>query len=65
MKTYAEKIEDGRRMIADHKAALAAEHGLTDHPKLDALYRLAWEHGHASGFDEVASYFSDFAELLK
>lgn len=52
-------------MIANHKAALAAELGLTDHPKLDALYQLAWEHGHSSGFDEVANYFREFAELLK
>lgn len=64
-KSYAERIAETNQMIADHKARLAAEHGLTDHPKLDRLYELAWSHGHASGFSEVEFYFSEFADLLK
>lgn len=52
-------------MRAEHKARLAREEGLTDHPKLDLLYGLAWEHGHASGWTDIESYFREFAELLK
>lgn len=29
----------------------------------DKAYALAWEHGHASGYSEVESYFQDFADL--
>jgi hypothetical protein len=48
-----------------HKEWLAQECGLAEHPKLDLLYSIAWEHGHSSGFDEVANYFRDFARLLQ
>lgn len=63
--TFAQRIQRGRQKISDHKAQLAAEEGLSDHPKLDRLYALAWEHGHANGFDDVAYYFREFASLLK
>jgi len=64
-KTFAERIEEGRQAMARHKAECAAEEGLTNHPKLDQLYQLAWDHGHAGGFSEVANYFREFAVLLK
>lgn len=47
------------------KLALAKEHGLVNHPKLDLLYAKAWEHGHADGLSEVAYWFEDLAELVK
>lgn len=62
---WAERQAESTRLITEHKAKLAEEHGLVGHPKLDTLYDLAWSHGHASGFDEVRSYFEDFAQLLK
>lgn len=62
---YAERIEKDWKAREAHKALLAADEGLTDHPKLDKLYQLAWDHGHASGWGEVESYFHEFAELLK
>ena len=31
----------------------------------DRLFELAWEHGHSSGYREVAIYYDEFAELLK
>lgn len=49
----------------EQKARLAADEGIAGHPKLDALYSLAWQYGHSSGFSEVESYFREFAELLK
>lgn len=29
----------------------------------DAVWALAWEHGHSSGFSDVENYYGDFAEL--
>lgn len=46
-------------------ADLAAEHGLTGHPKEQKLFDLAWSHGHSYGLAKVASYYEEFAELLK
>ncbi len=48
-----------------HKAELADEHGLTGHPKLDLLYDIAWDMGHAYGFNEVGIHFQQMAKLLK
>lgn len=31
----------------------------------DAVYAVAWEHGHASGFGDVENYYGDFAELAR
>lgn len=38
---------------------------IENHPNADKLYSLAWEHGHSSGFVEVASYAEEFVGLMK
>ena len=45
---------------------LAHNHGMDRLPQSiqDALYSKAWEEGHAYGYDEVASHYSDMAELV-
>lgn len=63
--TYEERRKHGQLLIAEHKAKLAADYGVTNHPKLDALYQLAWDEGHASGFGEVEIYFGRFVELIR
>lgn len=45
--------------------ALFEQYGVTDNPKREKCYSLAWEHGHSAGYSEVANYFSDFVELIK
>lgn len=62
IKAYRE--ESGRLhelFIAD----LFAEYGVTDNPKADKCFYLAWQHGHSSGLEEVANYFNEFVELIK
>lgn len=56
---------DINRLHQLFRSDLEHEFGMVGHPKADALFRLAWEHGHASGHAEVASYYSEFAELAK
>lgn len=53
-----------RRLEDKLKADLEEELGLTNHPKKDVLWRLAWERGHSAGYGEVASYYEEMAELL-
>lgn len=44
---------------------LFEEFGVTDNPKKDKCFNLAWRYGHSVGFSEVYNYFSDFIELIK
>jgi hypothetical protein len=57
--------EAERQSILNFRQALFDEHGVSNHPKRNKAFDIAWEHGHASGFTEVANYFADLAELLK
>lgn len=59
------RYEKEAREKQAHKLELAKEHGLADHPKLDLLYEKAWQHGHANGWNEVAFWFEDLAELVR
>lgn len=71
--TIEQEYRDARLLYNSEEARLdrlffddlAAEFGVTGHPKLAKLERLAWDHGHASGLNEVASYYSDYVELIK
>lgn len=47
------------------KISLALKHSLKRDAKFDAAWRLAWDYGHASGFDEISYYFDDLAALIK
>lgn len=38
---------------------------VTDHPKRDKCYQLAWDLGHSAGMHEIANYFSSLVELIK
>jgi hypothetical protein len=38
--------------------------GITDNPRADKLYSMAWEHGHSVGYSEVYNYACDLAELI-
>lgn len=46
------------------KTTLFQLHGLTGHPKSEALFALAWDYGHAEGLESVAYIFEDFSILL-
>lgn len=52
-------------IISEFREALAKYYGVENHPKLDACWNLAWEHGHSNGFSEIAIYFDQFVELIK
>ena len=36
-----------------------------NHPKFEAVFSLAWQHGHGSGYSDVETCFSEFVELVK
>jgi len=47
------------------KQDLLSENKLTNHPKADKIFDLAWEYGHANGLLEVVGHFEEFMELIK
>ena len=51
-------------LMAKFKADVLAVNDLTGHPKAEAVYNLAWEHGHSSGLGEVANYVEEYADLV-
>ena len=44
---------------------LLAEFDVTNNVKAPTAYGIAWERGHASGYAEVARYFSTLVELIR
>jgi hypothetical protein len=44
---------------------LFEEFDVTDNPKKELCYAIAYDMGHAHGFSEVYSMFSDLVELIK
>lgn len=54
-----------QKLLSQFKKDLIAEFRLTDHPKADLCYDLAWSEGHASGLHEVVMYFERFSELIR
>lgn len=61
--------EEARKIQAkeeeDFKTCLLRKHGVSDNPKANQAYALAWEYGHAHGYQEVEVYFSDIVQLIK
>lgn len=52
-------------LMARFKQDLKEEFGVTDNPKADAAFKLAYDHGHGSGLSDIYDYFSDFVQLIK
>ena len=48
----------------EFKHDLIEENGLASNPKVELLFSKAWEHGHSAGYQEVAYWFNDLAELV-
>lgn len=60
---HIREIEQANNM--QFKNDLFEELNITNHPKREKLFELAWEHGHGAGLDDVVSYAEDFVELIR
>ena len=58
-------LEQSRKSRKEFKADLAKEFGVEDNPKFERCFELAWDYGHADGFNEVRYNFIDLVELIK
>lgn len=57
--------EERARLNAMVKADLEEEYGVIGHPKADKLWEIAWEHGHSSGYHDVACHYAELVELIQ
>lgn len=64
-KERAAYIEEGTRLNEAFRTALFEEYDVTNNPKVEQCYSLAYEFGHGSGHNEVAIYFADLVVLIK
>jgi len=55
------------RLYDQFKKDLFEFHGVISFPKkvLDKAFSIAWDSGHSSGWNEIALYFNDLADLIK
>ena len=60
--TYSREKDDG--LFSDH-LKLAMDHPGWPDSVFDAIYAKAWKDGHAFGYSEVLSHFSDLVEFVE
>lgn len=47
------------------KEDLFKEYGVSDNPKLEKAFDMAWDRGHPSGYRDVVYYFDELVDLIK
>jgi hypothetical protein len=57
--------DESAKLHQEFKNDLFEEFGVSDNPKRNKCFDLAWEHGHPSGYEEVYNYFGDFVDLIR
>jgi hypothetical protein len=53
-----------KRLYNLWKKDLFEEYGVTNNPKVEKAYTLAYDYGHSMGYSSIESYFSEFVELI-
>lgn len=64
-KNRAAHQEAEAERIRQFKVDLFAAYGVTEHPKAERAFSLAWELGHSAGLHETETFFSDLVDLIK
>lgn len=59
---YTEELNSS---IREFKKDLFAEFGVSNNPKAELCYSLAYDRGHSSGFSEIYNEFSDLVKLIQ
>lgn len=57
--------ENENLMYKKFKEALFEEYGVSENPKRDMAFDMAWDREHAYGYHDVVSYFSELVELIE
>lgn len=66
---YAQRMKQSQEERNKHQAQLEAKHfvfpNLISRAKLDLLYQIAYDYGHANGWNEIEICYDDFVTLVK
>ena len=66
---YAQRMAQSQQERNKHQADMEAKHfvfpNLVSRLKLDLLYQIAYDFGHASGWNEIEVYYDEMVELVK
>jgi ribonuclease HIII len=64
-KAHNRYMDRQNQLYKEFKRDLLEYHGVTDHPKANKAFEMAWEKAHGSGYQAVMDAFDDLVELLK
>jgi hypothetical protein len=56
---------EASRLEQEFKADLFEEHGVTENPKANQCFAIAYDMGHHNGHECVANYFDTIVDLIK
>ena len=62
---FREGYYDRHRTDGEFRGDLFIALGVSKNPKRELMYKLAWDYGHSSGYQEVYNYALDLVELIK
>jgi hypothetical protein len=66
MSEFTSKLyNNGFKSYEEFKIELFKFYDVTDNPKANKAFNLAWDFGHSCGYSEVNNYFIDLVELIK
>lgn len=69
MEAYRENIgkyrSEEQRLLAKFKEDVLEYCGISNHPKAEKLYAIAWDKGHSAGLYEVYLEVDELSELIK
>jgi hypothetical protein len=57
--------EEESRCYNQFKQDLLEEYYVTDNPKAEKCFSMAWEKGHSSGYESVANEFDELVDLIQ
>lgn len=57
--------EEESRCYNQFKQDLFKEYNVTNNPKAEKCFNIAWERGHSSGYESVANEFDELVELIQ
>jgi len=60
-----EYMDDQKRLKAKFAEDLHDEFGVSDNPKRDVLFSIAWDKGHSDGYSEVYYHYAELVPLIE
>lgn len=56
--------DEDKRLYEQFKKDLFEEYGVTNNPKVEQAYSLAYAYGHSCGLNFIQAYFSELVDLI-